>query len=231
MMLPGRPRRHLLRLAMSGAALMGRRGLEKLEYLERPSLGPALYLAVRGLFAPRQIRELLGISEGELDAWGPALGSDSDVRKRAAVDDLVLLEIRHYLQNQLLKDIDAMSMAHSVETRVPYLDHLLVEYVVGLPSRLKLAGGRNKPLLLHALDGALPRPVWDRPKMGFVLPFERWLRERAGELEAMSLERKLFQDKAVRRVWDEFRKGRLHWSRAWALVVLARFQTGRRKAA
>src|SRR5262249_57407722 len=134
--------------------------------------------AVRGLFAPLQIQELLGISDIELDAWGPALGNDADVPKRDAVDDLVLLEIQHYLQNQLLKDIDVMSMAHSVETRVPYLDHLLVEYVVGLPSRLKLAGDSQKPLLLHALGGPLPRPIWEHHKMSFGCPFGQWRRER-----------------------------------------------------
>jgi asparagine synthase (glutamine-hydrolysing) len=148
-----------------------------------------------------------------------------------AAHALGLEEFRHYLQDQLLKDTDVMSMAHSVEVRVPFLDHRLVEYAVGLPARIKLAGATPKPLLLAALGDLLPSETWDRPKMGFTLPFAPWLRRRAPELRAQSLEGGSLGRKAVERVWDGFEAGRLHWSRAWALVVLARFAAGRNKAA
>ena len=88
-----------------------------------------------------------------------------------------------------------------------------------------------KPLLLAALGDLLPSETWDRPKMGFTLPFAPWLRRRAPELRARSLEGGCLGRKAVERVWDGFEAGRLHWSRAWALVVLARFAAGRDKAA
>src|SRR5262249_52349092 len=133
----------------------------------------------------------------------------------------------HYLQDQLLKDTDVMSMAHSIEVRVPYLDHALVEWVVGLPRSVKLRGGPHKPLLVAALAD-LPRDVWDRPKMGFTLPLAPWMRRRASELEAVSLDAKLFERRAVERVWRGFRAGRVHWSRAWALVVLARVRAARK---
>jgi len=71
--------------------------------------------------------------------------------------------------------------------------------------------------------------VWDRPKKGFTLPFGSWLAERAGELEAVSLEGKLARRDAVLKVWRGFRARRVHWSRAWALVVLSRFETARRE--
>ena len=120
-----------------------------------------------------------------------------------------------------------MSMAHSVDTRVPYVDHRLVEYILALPPWIRLTGGAHKPLLLKALEGALPRDVWDRPKMGFTFLFEPWMRERADELASISLDQKLLQPRAVNAVWEAFRVGRLHWSRPWALVVLVRFGTGR----
>jgi asparagine synthase (glutamine-hydrolysing) len=226
--LPPRATRGLIRVAAAGGGLLRRPGLEKLAYLERPTLDN-LYLVVRGLFSPGQVRDLLGIGEAELDGWGPALPPD-ERPARSAIDTFGLREFTHYLQDQLLKDTDVMSMAHSVETRLPFLDHRLVEYVVGLPETLKVDRTRPKPMLLDALGEALPRVIWDRPKMGFVFPFEPWLRRTADEIEPMSLEGKLLQRKAVERVWAGFKAGRLHWSRPWALVVLAHFDAGWRRA-
>jgi asparagine synthase (glutamine-hydrolysing) len=119
-----------------------------------------------------------------------------------------------------------MSMAHSVEMRVPYLDHRLVVRVLSLPARFKLDRERPKPLLLDALADRIPRAVWDRPKMGFTFPMARWMRERAPELRATSLESKLLDRRAIERVWDGFRRGRDHWSRPWALYVLSKFEAG-----
>jgi asparagine synthase (glutamine-hydrolysing) len=140
-------------------------------------------------------------------------------------------ELQHYLGNQLLKDTDVFSMAHSVEARVPLLDHRLVEHVMALPARARLAGGPHKPLLRRAVGDRLPRESWDRPKMGFTLPFDPWLRRRAGELRAQSLEGGRLDARAVGAVWDAFEAGRLHWSRAWALVVLSRLHAERARQA
>ena len=229
--LPGRARRGVVRAARyGGARVMARGALDRLDYLERPSTS-GVYLMVRGLYGAGQVRDLLGIGAAELDAYGPPFAADGAPPARAAGHALGLEEFRHYLQDQLLKDTDVMSMAHSVEVRVPFLDHRLVEYAVGLPARIKLAGATPKPLLLAALGDVLPSETWDRPKMGFTLPFAPWLRRRAPELRAQSLEGGCLGRKAVERVWDGFEAGRLHWSRAWALVVLARFAAGRDKAA
>jgi len=228
--LPARARRGVVRAARYGARVMPRGAIDRLDYFERPSTS-GVYLMVRGLYGARQVRDLLGIDAAELDAYGPPFAAAGAAPGRAAGHALGLQEFRHYLQDQLLKDTDVMSMAHSVEVRVPFLDHRLVEYAVGLPPRIKLAGARPKPLLLAALGDVLPSETWDRPKMGFTLPFAPWLRRRAPELRARSLEGGCLGRKAVERVWDGFEAGRLHWSRAWALVVLARFAAGRDKAA
>ena len=226
--MPAATRRALIGVAtMSGPAL-GRPGADRLEYLRRPD--PAtLYLTVRGLFGPSEIRALLGSSGIDEEPPGVARPDPRVPRPDGVAGVFETLEFSHYLQNQLLKDADVMGMAHSVEIRVPYLDHGLVEYVVGLPRRTRLAGGAHKPLLVRALGDALPRQVWDRPKKGFTLPFGSWLTERAGELEAVSHEGKLAQRDAVEKVWRGFRAGRVHWSRAWALVVLSRFEAARKE--
>ena len=228
---PAAPRRAVLRLSAAAGARMGRTGLDRLEYLATPSR-VGMYLTVRGLFGPRQVQALVGISQAEMESYGPPLPEAGGAGSQPLPEALEGFEFTHYLQNQLLKDTDVMSMAHSVETRVPFLDHRLVEYVLGLPIGSRLAGGAPKPLLVRALGDALPPAVWRRPKMGFTFPFAPWLSERAAELRAVSLERTAALDpKAVEGVWTGFMAGRLHWSRAWALVVLARFDAGRRTAA
>src|ERR1044072_3936913 len=86
------------------------------------------------------------------------------------------LELRGYMTNTLLRDTDAMSMAHSLEVRVPFVDVKVVDYVLSLPGEWKVRGdGGPKPLLADALNDLLPREFMSRPKMGFTLPFEKWM--------------------------------------------------------
>jgi asparagine synthase (glutamine-hydrolysing) len=217
-------RRGLIQAIIRAGLPSNAAGREKLTYLDAPS-DENCYLLFRGLFAPRQIQKLLGAGEPELNALIsiPPTFNPQPRASSSLLDSFTLFEFGHYLQNQLLKDTDFMSMAHSIETRVPLLDTRLVEYVAGVPDRAKLGNGGNKPLLVKALGGDLPREIWNRPKMGFTFPFGEWMKERADELEARSLEQKSFERKAVEKVWDGFRKGRVHWSRPWATVVAAHF--------
>ncbi len=186
----------------------GSRRRPKLEYLRDPTPSN-LYLTFRGLFAPREIEQLL-----------PGAVPTTLVAERGDVlDAAVELEFSHYLGNQLLRDTDVMSMAHSIEARVPFLDHPLVETVRSLPYETKLRRGVNKPLLLNALETPLPRKIWDRPKRGFTLPFHRWMKEHRNDLAERTLASGLFQREAVLALWQSFAEGRAHWSRPWALVA------------
>jgi asparagine synthase (glutamine-hydrolysing) len=227
-MLPGPLRHAAIALASRAGRASSRRGLDRLAYLRQPTPEHA-YLLVRGLFSPGQVVDLLGIEGRELDGLGPLAPAVGGRPSGALLDSMTALEFTHYLQNQLLKDTDVMTMAHSVEARVPFLDSRLVEYVVGLPARLRLAGGRPKSLLLDAAGGELPREVWDRPKMGFTLPFEPWLREHSEELKAACVEQKTLRVAAVETVWRDFQAGRSHWSRPWALYVLSQLDVGRKR--
>lgn len=132
------------------------------------------YLGMRGMFTPPQVDALLGEC-GTLGGGSEALLVAS---RDAELDPLSLysaLELSNYLRNTLLRDADAMSMAHALELRVPLLDHRLVEAVVPLAGSVKLSARGNKPLLTGCVP-ELPSMVRGRPKRGFVLPFERWLR-------------------------------------------------------
>ena len=146
------------------------------------------------------------------------------------VNAISQLELKGYMTNTLLRDTDTMSMAHSLEVRVPFVDTKVVDYVLSLPGEWKL--GRNKgpkPLLADAMSDLLPRDFLARPKMGFTLPFEKWLQQNLCT-EVSSVLRdasrfSVFNHKAVRKVWDNFlQKPRaVGWSRPWSLYVLAKW--------
>src|SRR5262249_51933259 len=94
------------------------------------------------------------------------------------VNAISRLELQGYMANTLLRDTDAMSMAHSLEVRVPFVDVKLVEFVLSLPGEWKLDRDRAdlpKPLLADAVTDLLPREFLARRKMGFALPFEKWM--------------------------------------------------------
>ncbi len=220
---PSGVRRRLLGAAARAAPGRGVAGGEKLLYLAEPSAA-GVYATLRSLFTPDRVGDLLGAGPADV---GAAPSGWPVVDASPLADAVARLEMAHYLPNQLLRDADVMGMAHSLEIRVPYLDHLLVESVGALPARWKRSGRTPKPLLVGALGPDLPRAVWDRPKMGFTLPFATWLAGESRELHARSRECKLLQPRAVDAVWDDFRAGRLHWSRPWALVALAGFEAAR----
>ncbi|MGA2202581.1 MAG: asparagine synthase (glutamine-hydrolyzing) [Terriglobales bacterium] len=144
------------------------------------------------------------------------------------VNRVSYLESHFYTRNTLLRDSDFMSMAHGLELRVPFLDRALVEACFRIPGNKKLQGDLPKSLLLASLGVELPREVVNRPKRGFTLPFERWLR---GEIRAVVEDalRKSNWDQtsisagAVREVWNRFLAGETSWSRPWSLFVLKRW--------
>jgi asparagine synthase (glutamine-hydrolysing) len=209
----------MVRAAYSAGAPFGRR--EKLRYLNHPTRDN-IYLLFRGLFGPHQIQQLLGITEREVRDLGVRIPGSRQAPDTPFLDSLVSLEFHHYLQNQLLKDTDFMSMCHSIEARVPYLDNAVVEFVLGVPAAQRLRGDSPKPLLVNALGDRLPRNVWDRPKRGFSFPLGEWMRADDGALESDVRARRLFDARAVTELWAQFRQGGVHWSRPWALSVLAR---------
>jgi asparagine synthase (glutamine-hydrolysing) len=135
-------------------------------------------------------------------------------------------ETRAYMHDVLLRDADQMSMAHGLEVRVPLLDHRLAEYVFALPDAYKKLDARPKSLLVRALDGALPDAIVNRPKRGFTLPFDPWMRSSLKDFCAARLRnlegRGLFQVPALRSTWTAFLAGSREttWSRVWMLVVL-----------
>ena len=141
-------------------------------------------------------------------------------------------ELTGYMRRMLLRDADQMSMAVSLEMRVPFLDHELVEYVLGLPATVKKQYAGVKGLLVEACRDLLPSSVYDRPKSGFVLPMKQWM---DGPLAAFvedglceTLERELLPEAFVNDLRETFRRNRLHWTRLWSVVVLGHYAKRRK---
>jgi asparagine synthase (glutamine-hydrolysing) len=139
------------------------------------------------------------------------------------VNQASLIDLGGYLSNMLLRDTDAMSMAHSLEVRVPLIDHLLIERMLRIPGPLKISGSVPKWLLVEAV-GDLPETIVNRPKRGFELPFSQWLKGALREqveaaLQVPGLE-ELLQSRTVRALWQAFMDDRVSWSRVWSLYVL-----------
>src|SRR5438093_9982408 len=140
------------------------------------------------------------------------------------------VDLQTYLVELLMKQ-DQMSMAASVESRVPYLDHELVERVTAIPTRFKLRGWQTKAGLRAALQDVVPREIQTRRKMGFPVPVSRWFRDRFWPvvdefvLGPRALGRGLFQGAFLRRLADEHRAGTWdHGLRLWLLVNLEIWQ-------
>jgi asparagine synthase (glutamine-hydrolysing) len=127
----------------------------------------------------------------------------------------------------LLRDADQMSMAVSLEMRVPFLDHELVEYVLGLPVETKKRYRGVKGLLVEACRDLLPASVYDRTKAGFVLPMKQWMRGPLASFVTEGLREigahRLLPQTFVDELRDAFQHDRLHWTRLWSLVVLGHY--------
>jgi asparagine synthase (glutamine-hydrolysing) len=139
-------------------------------------------------------------------------------------------DLQTYLVELLMKQ-DQMSMAASIESRVPFLDHELVEHGVAMPDRFKVRGWTAKAVLREALKDRIPRPILKRKKMGFPVPFGRWARERFATsirstvLGPRAVARGLFEPSELQRLVNEHETGvRDHADRLWCLVNLELWQ-------
>ncbi len=147
-------------------------------------------------------------------------------------------ELRTYMADVLLRDSDVMSMAHSLELRVPFIDGPFIEWLWAQPARFKTGGGQTKSALAAALGGVLPEEIRRREKHGFTLPFAVWMRRELkpfleDTFAAASIGRTgLLDVGAVSAFWHGFLAGsdEREWSRVWSLAVLIAF-LNRRSAA
>jgi asparagine synthase (glutamine-hydrolysing) len=195
----------------------------------------ALYQLAYALFLPGFQRELLapGFAEALADGLVPAMRQriTAETRARTPLSAISVMEQRLFLGERLLRDNDVASMASSLEQRVPLVDHVLFESVDRLPDQARYQPlGRKAMLRRIGLRGLEPA-LFERPKTGFVLPLDRWIRR--GLQDAM--DRTLRDPQAVapvgldpvavERLWRAFLEGApgMYWSRVWSVYVFIRW--------
>jgi asparagine synthase (glutamine-hydrolysing) len=202
-----------------------------LDALNRPRTPASAYLARRGLFSPAEVRALVqgDIWEEAQKSFEPlehiATASGNHAAAPSLFSWISRAELSTYTHHQLLRDTDVMSMAHSLEVRVPLLDHRLVEMVLRLPEAIKAKGDQPKALLARAVHHLLPERVRNRTdQQGFVIPFNNWLRgplrKKVQPSSSRSSDVGWLRPGAVEKIWQDYEAGRQHWSRPWALAAL-----------
>ncbi len=222
----------------------------------QPDRLPHPYFYARALFPLNQLDQLIDprFRPSTINADGVTLDptwlgwlerASDEARKMEPVAGISWLEMRTYLASTLLRDTDSVSMARSLEVRVPLLDTLLVEFVSALPDEARRIPGQQKALLTEALSDLLPTEILAQRKRTFTLPWEQWLRGPLKSRLAASFAEpapalapylkptaskpnaannaagsNALTPNAMTKVWDDFLAGRTTWSRPWSLYVL-----------
>ena len=161
---------------------------------------------------------------GGIDPYAGVRAALEETNAESLLDRLLYADIKTYLHELLMKQ-DQMSMATSIESRVPFLDHKLVEFTCSLPERMKLRGGTTKYILRQTMKGVLPEAILTRSKMGFPVPIGAWFRGAYRSvideyvLSERTMSRGLFNKDFVHELVNRHQSGvENHEERLWALV-------------
>lgn len=186
----------------------------RLAYLRIPGIR-GVYLFLRGHFTPTQIAEQLGAYEK--DVWNTLISApvSATLSNIGTKNKASWMEFNIYMQDQLLRDADVMSMAHGLEIRVPFLDDEVIKTAFSITENVKFGGKLPKQLLTDTFKKLLPDAIWQRPKMGFSFPFNEWLKN-----SPLVHELACSQNTATQKAVKDFMKGELHWSRVMSLLVM-----------
>ncbi len=195
----------------------------------------SLYQLAYALFLPDFQRQLLGRATADTltDGLPSAMRSRLlvETKLRSPLSAISVMEQRLFLGERLLRDTDSTSMASSIEVRLPLVDQLLFENVDRLPDRARYYPVGKKSVLRRIGLRGLDPTLFERPKTGFVLPYDRWLRTSLGKImdrmmrDPAAIKPTGLNPEAVGRVWQAFLDGvpGLYWSRLWAIYVFIRW--------
>lgn len=200
------------------------------------NLGDRLHKGA-GVLASRSIEELyLGLVSHHRDPSALVIGgiepatlltgNAPDLAGFGNVQRMMALDLMTYLPDDILVKVDRAAMGVSLETRVPFLDHRIVEFAWQLPLSMKLRDGQSKWPLRQVLYRHVPRELIDRPKMGFGIPLHDWLRgplrDWAESLldESRLRQEGIFQPLPIRRLWAEHQSGKRNWAYLlWSVLM------------
>ena len=205
---------HMPNLLMQAGKRSQSKRLNRMAYLQMDGI-KGIYLFLRGHFSPFDIARHLGAYEK--DIW-TILNDQPVLNDISHIDDknqASWMEFNLYMQNQLLRDSDVMSMIHGVEIRVPFLYDDVIRLAFKIDPAVKYQGPLSKQVLINCFQDILPPEIWNRPKMGFSFPFAKWLAssEYVKELMQTSSEK-------TQKSYAKFLAGNLHWSHLMSLIIL-----------
>ncbi len=171
-----------------------------------------VYLLQRGIFSIKDVAQILKIDQQVVSNCIENLFIDFYTKELSPFDKTIWQESNLYMQNQLLKDSDVMSMWHGVEMRVPFLDANFGHLCKNIDYKLK-QGNKPKSLLIDSFRVELPEKIWNRAKKGFTFPFQEWFKDLS------NVETFYINNPHLKNIFIEFKKGNVHWSRIWAIYV------------
>lgn len=181
---------------------------KRFSYLRHPS-DAAQYLFHRGYFNTRQIAMLTG-TDVKTVTEVLQLQEPARILQGNQPAQVSRMEQHFYLQNQLLRDTDVMSMWHSVEVRIPFLDRRVLQVCEQTEVATRFSSRQPKQWLIHTFSKDLPKPIWNRRKMGFVFPFDKWM-------QALSVRGAVHPLLPFFEM--QFKQGQMQWSRYWAYLL------------
>lgn len=184
-----------------------------------------IYPMFRQIFSQQIVSDLFPNGHHQISIRKLLENKAADIEKFPLLSQFSIAELLGYTQNVLLKDTDQFSMASALEVREPFFDYKLVEYVLKIPDSIKYPK-YPKSLLVEAIYPMLPEKVVHRKKMGFVLPFDRWMRNELKDFCETRIknlaDREILNPVILLNKWSDFqnRKNGVLWSHLWHLVVL-----------
>lgn len=197
-----------------------------LEFENKQTIKSHIFSQEQGLFSRNEIRELLQpnyYTNFELDE-----NVTTTPRRLSEAEQQALFDIRYYLKDDLLVKVDRATMRHSIETRVPLLDYRIVEFAINLSPELKIKNDEAKYLLKQVLYDYVPESFFTRPKQGFSIPLEKWLKTDLSYLieeylnESVIKKHNVVNFNSVESLKKEFakQKNAYLYNRIWLLIVL-----------
>ncbi len=209
--------------ALAGGGKAGR--LKQILSLDGPAFDQ-LYPIFHENFSPKERQQLLKTPDRPFSLGSVFSFEDlANISQYPIFSQVSVGEMATYTQNVLLRDTDQMSMAHSLEVRVPFFDHELVEFVLRIEDKHK-EPHYPKKLLVDSLGDLLPQEVVFRKKMGFTLPWSLWMKNELRDFCESNLnslgKRGIFQASYIDNLWKLFLqdKGGISWIKLWMLIVL-----------
>ena len=181
---------------------------KRISYLYRKDL-IGEYLFFRGIFSINEISKITNTRKKDVKEILEKIINLENPKD--SFDRAQIIETELYMQNQLLRDLDCMSMWHGVEARVPFLDYNLIETIKKVDSKIKLKYSQKKYLLLETFKDILPIEIINRKKMGFTFPFEIWLKD----LNKIST-----NNQEILKIREGFIKNKITWAKFWACEIL-----------